>query len=128
MYLEVGTRERIDDPTPQQIGHHLRNLPADAPFLILEVDVESFVQAIPAEGDRFRVEWRQEREHRFMIVAPEVAERAFAAFVRWDETALRSFPWKRMGFWQNPYRWAVALLGIFIVVELLRIGWALVNR
>ena len=128
MYLEVGTRERIDHPTPQQIGHHLRNLPAEAPFLILNGDAEMFLQATPAQGDRFRVEWRQEREHRFMIVAPEVAERAFAAFVRWDEPALRSFPWKRMGFWQSPYRWALALFVIFIVVELLRIAWELANR
>src|SRR5262249_16283700 len=110
-------------------GQHLRNLPADAPFLILNADVEHFLQATPVDGgERFRVEWRREREHRFMIVASEVAERAFAAFTRRDEPALRSFPWKRMGYWQDAHRWALALVGIFIVVELIRFGWALAHQ
>ena len=40
MVLKVGDRQRIDDPTPEQIAHHLRNLPAEAPFLILDADDE----------------------------------------------------------------------------------------
>ena len=67
MFLNVGDRERIDDPTPEQIAHHLRNLPADAPFLILNADDEQFIQTTPA-GDVFRVEWRQEATQRFMLV------------------------------------------------------------
>ena len=38
MYLVVGKHERVEDPTPEQISHHLRNPPGDAPFLILNAD------------------------------------------------------------------------------------------
>jgi hypothetical protein len=61
MFLHIGNGERIDNPTPEQIGHHLRNLPGNAPFLILNADDEHFIQATPA-GDLFRVEWRQEAQ------------------------------------------------------------------
>jgi hypothetical protein len=73
MFLDVGNLYRIDNPTPGQIAHHLRNLPAEAPFLILNADDRQFIQAMPA-GDGFRVEWRQEAEQRFMLAALDRAE------------------------------------------------------
>ncbi len=117
MFLDVANRLRIDDPTPEQIEHHLRNLPADAPFLILDADDEQFIQATQA-GDLVRVEWRQEERQRFMFVSIDRAAEAFLAFRRWDEPALAAFPWRRLGLLNDPYRRAV-LAGVLAVSVLL---------
>jgi hypothetical protein len=102
MYLDIGNRQCIDEPTVEQIEFHLRHLPAEAPFVILNADEEQFIQAIPA-GDVFRVEWRQEAQHRFMLCPIDRAEQAFQAFRHWDETALNEFPWRRLTVFNDPY-------------------------
>lgn len=115
MFLDVGNQQRFDNPTPEQVCHALRNLPMDAPFLILDADDEQFVQAAP-EGGGWRIEWRQEGEQRFMIASLQRVEEVFAAFLRWDEPALTLLPWKRLTLWNDPCRrplfFAVGLLVI----------------
>jgi hypothetical protein len=113
----VGNGQRIDDPTPEQIEHHLGNLSVDAPFLILDADEKCFIQATP-RGEGFRVEWRQEAQHRFTQVPVDRAVEAFLAFRRWDEPALKAFPWRRLSVWNDPYRHVVILLVILVVVTL----------
>jgi hypothetical protein len=90
MFLDVGNLQRIDDPTPEQVAHHLRNLPPDAPFLILNADDEQFIQATPA-GAAWRVEWRQGTMQRFVLVSLDRTEEALRAFLRWDEPASPAF-------------------------------------
>ena len=124
MFLDVGNRQRIDDPTPEQVEHHLRNLPAGAPFLILNADDEHFIQATPA-GERFRVEWRQEAHQRFAIVPVDRAVEAFFAFQRWDEPALKAFPWRRLTLLNDPYRRAVFAAVILLAIALISLWTAL---
>jgi hypothetical protein len=118
MFLDVANRQRIDDPTPEQIAHHLRNLPAAAPYLILIADDEHFVQATPA-GDEFRVEWRQEAQQRFMLVSVDRAEESFLAFQRWDEPTLKAFPWRRLSVFNDPYRRVIIAVAILLVIALI---------
>ena len=120
MFLEIGNGQRIDDPTPEQIGHHLRNLPADAPFLILNADEEQYVQATPG-GEGFRVEWRQEGQHRFTFVSVDRAAEVFLAFRRWDEPALKALPWRRLTLWNDPYRRVVVVAVVVLVVAVIRL-------
>ena len=122
MFLDIGNGERIDNPTPEQIGHYLRNLPGNAPFLILNADDEHFIQATPA-GDLFRVEWRQEAQQWFMVVPLDGAVQSFLAFRSWDEQALKAFAWKRLGLLNDPYRRMVLALLIFVAVALVCL-WA----
>jgi hypothetical protein len=124
MYFDIGNRQRIDDPTPEQIRHYLRNLPADAPFIILNADEEHFIQAIPA-GALFRVEWRQEAQHRFMLVPLDRAEESFMAFRRWDEAGLKAFAWQRLGLFNDPYRRVVIVACVFLAVALICLWSAL---
>ncbi len=123
----MADQQRIDNPTTAQIGHSLRNLPPDAPFVILNADDEQFIQAMPA-GKAYRVEWRQESEQRFMIVSIDRAEEAFAAFGRWDERALQSLPWRRLTLFNDPYRRLVLIVAVaallLLTLSLLRILWA----
>ena len=86
-------------------------------FVILNADDEQFVQATP-EGGAWRIEWRQEREQRFMIASLQRAEEAFAAFLRWDEAAMTSLPWKRLRLWNDPYRRLVFVVVVFVIVAL----------
>jgi hypothetical protein len=129
MFLDVGHRERFDDPTPEQIGHHLRSLSAEAPFVVLHSDDAQFIQATP-EGDGLRVEWRQEAEQRFMLVPVERAEQSFLAFRRWDEAALGAFPWRRLRAYNDPYRLVAfalaALTAIAVIGAALRV-WSAVR-
>lgn len=118
MLLNVGNDQLIEDPTPEQIGRYLRDPPADAPFVILESDHERYVQATPA-GDAFRVEWRQETLHRFMLAPADVAEQALLAFRRCDEPALETFPWRRLRPWNDPHRgFAIAAVIAFAILVL----------
>jgi hypothetical protein len=123
MFLNIGNLQSIDDPTPEQIAFRLRNLPADAPFLILDADQEHFIQAMPVRGV-FRVEWRQEGQQRFMLVPLERAEEALQAFRRWDEPALMAFPWKRLTVFNDPYR---RVIFCFAALALLAVAWAIVR-
>jgi hypothetical protein len=118
MFLDVGNRQRIDDPTPEQIEHHLRNLPAEAAFVVLNADEEHFIQATPAGGS-FRVEWRQEAQQRFALVPVDRAAQAFLAFHRWDEPALKSFPWRRLSLWNDPYLRVVMVAVVLVVIALI---------
>jgi hypothetical protein len=124
MYLDIANRQRIDDPTPEQIGQSFGSLPADAPFLILNADEEHFIQATPAD-DGFRVEWRQEAEQRFMIVPTDRALEAFLAFRRWDEPALRAFPWRRLRVWNDPYRYVIVGAAVLMIIALFRLWSAM---
>jgi hypothetical protein len=121
MLLNVADHIRIDDPTAEQLGHHLRHLAAEAPFLVLDADVGHYIQATPAASG-LRVEWRHEADHRFMVVDVERAEAAFAAFRRSDEPTLRSFPWRRLHAFNDPHRLmllcAVAALAIATAIVL----------
>jgi len=125
MFLDIGNQQRISDPTMEQVGLSFSNLPADAPFVILDADTEHFIQAMPA-GTAWRVEWRQEAEQRFMIVNLDDAEEAFAAFYRWDEAALTSFPWKRLTLWNDPHRQRMFSAITLVIVGLLSLWRALV--
>jgi hypothetical protein len=118
MFLDIGNRQRIDDPTSEHIEQHLRNLPDDAPFLILHADEEHFIQATPA-GQNFRVEWRQEAQQRFALVPVDRAAEAFLAFRRWDEPALKAFPWRRLSLWNDPYRRVLLAAVVLVVVALI---------
>ena len=127
MYLEVGNRLRIDDPTPEQVSHHLSHLPADAPFLILNADAEHFVQAtsLPADaGGRLRVEWRQESRQSYMLAPAADAKRALLAFLRWDEAELRTMPSKGLSLRNDPYRQLVLAVALVAVIAILRGVWA----
>ena len=126
MYLDVGNRLRIDDPTPEQVAHHLSRLPADAPFLVLNADAEHFVQAASLPSDttgRLRVEWRQESRQSYMLAPAAGAERALLAFLRWDEPALRAMPWRRLSLWNDPHRQVVLAVAILVVIVIVRV-WA----
>lgn len=118
MFLSVDFADRIENPTPSQIAEQVRKMPDDVDVLILDADAEHYLQAASHPAGGIRVEWRQEATHRFMIVPVERAEEAFLAFGRWDEATLRSFPWRRLTAFNDPYRaleWLLWLLVAFIV-------------
>ena len=105
------------------MAKHLRHLPADAPFLILSADENLFIQVMP-HGSAYRVEWRQEDDHRFTIVPLERAEELFAAFLKWDEPALTAASWKRLRWYNGPVN--LATLGgaaMFAAASYLLVRW-----
>ena len=55
MYLDIGNIDRIDDPSPEQIGYYLRHLPRQSPFLILNADEELYLKRHQSEAN---TEWR----------------------------------------------------------------------
>jgi hypothetical protein len=124
MFLDVGKHPRIDEPTAERVAAGFHDLPADARFLILHADEEHFIQATPV-GDSWRVEWRQESRQRFMLVGLQQAQEAFFAYLRWDEPALKSFPWKRLTLFNDPFRRAIFLALALLVVALLSVWFEL---
>jgi hypothetical protein len=136
MYLDVGGQQRIDDPTPEQIAHHLRNLPAaDAPFVVLCADDDQYIQAtVPppaakpgAAGDSRWVEWRQETRRRYAVVPLAQAEEAFLAYRRFDEDAVLRLPWRRLTVFNDVHRRWVFALVIFLAYVLYRLVDALLS-
>lgn len=117
MYLNLADKERIDDPTPQQVSEPLSRLRSGLLFVVLNADEEHFIQAI-AEGEQIRVEWRQEKDQRYMIVSPDVAQQAFAAYLKWDEATLQSYAWKRLTAWNDPFSRIALVLAAIVLIAL----------
>jgi hypothetical protein len=115
MILDVGNVLRIEAPSPDQVRHHLRNLPLEAPFLILsdEDDHDRFIQTRPYSGG-YRVEWRDRAERRHALVTLDRAEDLLCAYLRRDEPALRGgAEWRALRWYNDPY---VGLIAAAVVV------------
>ena len=65
------------------------------------------------------MEWRQEAQQRFALVPLDRAVQAFLAFHRWDEPALKAFPWRRLSLWNDPFRRVVILAVVVVVIALI---------
>jgi hypothetical protein len=116
MLLDVGTALRVEDPQPEQLRHHLRDLPLEAPFLILseqvdgasDVDVDRFIQTRPYSGG-YRVEWRDGTHYRHALVSLAGAEDLLCAYLRRDDAALRGgAEWHALRWYNDPYYGLIA--------------------
>src|SRR5262249_3798938 len=106
----------IENPDPDQVRHHLCNLPLEAPFLILSDDdddndgevYERFIQTRPYSGG-YRVEWRDGSECRHALVTLQRAEDLLCAYLRRDEPAVRNgAEWHVLRWYNDPYYGLVA--------------------
>lgn len=131
MILSVGNVLRIEDPEPDQLRHHLRNLSLEAPYLTLSDDDQDdgdddpvdddrhrgkdpgdgrFVQARPYSGG-YRLEWRDGAGlRRYAAVSMERAEDLLCAYLRRDEHALcAGAEWRVMRWYNDPYYGLIAI-------------------
>ena len=133
MILDVGNVLRLEDPKSDQVRHHLRNLPLEAPFLILwdGGGGERFIQTRPYSGG-YRVEWRDSAAvRRHALVNLERAEELLCAYLRRDETVLRDgAAWHTLKWYNDPYCGLVAagvVLGAILTILLAAEFWHMVR-
>ncbi|MEM6260192.1 MAG: hypothetical protein AAGI37_18100 [Planctomycetota bacterium] len=127
MHLDLGGLETITDPTLDQIAHHLRYMPAESPFIVLDRGQEEFVQAT-IEAAYYRVEHRKSKLHRFCLVDYKKAVSIFEAFH--SHNSLNELAsWKKL-YLTNPKatKW-VAISVTVILLGLMSLGiWHEVNQ
>jgi hypothetical protein len=132
MILSVGHVLRLEDPEPDQLRHHLRNLSLEAPYLILSDDDQDdgdddpiddddrrrgedpgdgrFIQARPYSAG-YRLEWRDGAGlRRQAAVSLERGEDLLCAYLRRDEHGLRvGAEWRVMRWYNDPYYGLIAI-------------------
>ena len=119
MTLEIGNVERIENPSPDQVRHFLRFMPASAPYVILSSGDDSFIQAAP-DGDDYRVEYRLDGRQYFARVPFEQAAELFEAFRAGDDTYRHAAPWRPLTVMNNPRHPAV-LVGLVLIIVLVAV-------
>jgi hypothetical protein len=109
MILDIGNRLHIENPAPDEVRQRLRNLPREAPFLVLSDGDERFIEARPYSGG-YRVEWHDGRAaHRRALVSLERAEDLLCAFLSRDEPAVDGgAEWRALRWYNDPYYWLIA--------------------
>jgi len=109
MLLCVGNSEQIDNPSEEQVRHFLRYMQPGAPFVILNVDDDHFMQATP-DGDVYRVEVRKGKRLFFTHVPVDKAAQLFESF-RTDSTAYeQAASWHRLSVLNDRYRVGASIL------------------
>jgi hypothetical protein len=119
MTLDVGDVFHINEPSADDVRQHLRNLPMEAPFMILSIDERRFFQTRPYGGG-YRVEWRDEADFRQALVTFERAEQLLAAYSRGDEPAVRGgAAWRELRWYNDPYYGLVAAAALCAAILVL---------
>ena len=95
MRLDLGGQETIDDPTPEQVSHYLRFMPAQSPFIVLEHSEGHFIQAT-IEDDRYRVDHCEGGSHRYVKADYAKADAMFFAFLNGDTDIREKESWERL--------------------------------
>ena len=121
MTLDVGDIDRIDDPTAEQVRQFLRVLPARSPFLILTAADGFFIQATHADGDAYRVEYRELDRQWHGRVDFDAAVDVFERFRRGDDSFRRVVRWRRLRVWNDPH--SPLVVAILAVPMLALAGW-----
>lgn len=121
MTLDVGDIDRIDAPTAEQVRQFLRVLPARSPFLILTAADGFFMRATHADGDDYRVEYREFDADWHATLDYDAAVDALERFRRGDASFRRLIPWRRVRVWNDPH--SPLLVAILAVPMLALAGW-----
>jgi hypothetical protein len=127
MHLDVGNLHRLDNPTPEQIAHHLRNLPADAPFMTLHAAQQRYLEVTPFKAGLL-VGWHEANQHRHLRATLETAEAAFWGFLRSDEQFLRSLPWRCVRWFSDPFDMVGYLIAAMVWIAVLTLLVSLAVR
>lgn len=114
MKLNLGGLETIDSPTPEQVGHYLRFMPAESPFVVLECMEGVFIQAV-IEDDLYRVEYRENEVQWFVQTDYEKACELFWCFMDESCDLARSTDWKKLTAFNTPWHPA-AVIGLVALI------------
>ena len=100
--LHAGNVERISGPSAEQVRHYLRFMPPTSPFIILARDEGTFMQATPI-GGRYRVEYREQGVHRYLLTSPDEAGKLLESYRVDDASFVHRVAWRRIGFFSDPH-------------------------
>lgn len=96
MELDLGGQETINSPSPDDIRHYLKYMPAESPFIILS-DSTSFMQSLYT-GTQYQVEYSLDngQNHYYCLVDYETGCDLFLDFLAGRSDYQTSVEWKRL--------------------------------
>ena len=124
MQLNLGDVETIDDPTVEDLQHHLRYLPAESPFVILDRDEDAFIQAkFDSMAGSYVVELKHEGKTYHRFANYEGAVRSFEAFLNGQPMADFA-KWRRKTIFTTPnHPLVLTVLCVFMVAMIIFAFW-----
>ena len=129
MKLDLGGADVIEDPTVNDIRHHLKFMPTESPFIVLS-NGDQFIQSI-YENVGYRVEFKgDDGKHFFATTDHATAVKLFVSFLTGDDNYRSAVTWKRLRLsaWTTPYHpYAVGLLCILLIIWIVLATWSALN-